>query len=201
MWTRVYCPRPFLEIQGDYKMTVSETTVVPVRNMVDHTVSYIVEDLNVTRRFDPFETKEISIAELRALNYKRGGRILLRDYLSVKNDEFRKEIGIAEDAIEYDYRQADIDKILLEEPVEVLEDTLDFGPAGIKELVQSRAVKLKIPDINKRQVIYDFTGVDINKQIKLKEDQEEAMEAEGVQAVEAVPTEVRRQRRVAVHKD
>lgn len=182
-------------------MAVEETTVVPVRNMVDHTVSYIVEDLNVTRRFDPFETKEISIRELRALNYKRGGRVLLRDYLSVKNDDFRREIGIPEDAIEYDYRQADIDEILLEKPVEVLEDTLEFGPEGIKELVQSRAVKLQIPDMSKRQIIYEFTGVDVNKQIKLKQDQENAMKQDGVQAVEQVPTEVKRRRRVPVeHK-
>lgn len=182
-------------------MAVEETTVVPVRNIVNHTVSYIVEDLNVTRRFDPFETKEISIRELRALNYKRGGRVLLRDYLSVKNDDFRREIGIPEDAIEYDYRQADIDEILLEKPVEVLEDTLEFGPQGIKELVQSRAVELQIPDMSKRQIIYEFTGVDVNKQIKLKQDQENAMEKDGIQAVEQVPTETRRQRRVPIeHK-
>lgn len=183
-------------------MTVYDSTVVQVTNLTDHSVSYNLPELNVVRRFAPFETKKLNIGELRALNYQRGGRILLREYLSVKNEDFRKELGIPNDAIEYDYTQTDIDRILLEEPNEVLEDTLEFGPIGIIELIQSRAVKLKIPDFSKREIIKQFSNVDINKQITLQEQQEEAMKLDGYNTpMDNVEVTVKpRRRRVPVEK-
>lgn len=183
---------------------MAEKTVVQVTNLVNHPVSYRLDELNVIRRFDPYESKNLPLDELRALNYKRGGRVLLKGYLSVKDKDFRKEIGIADDAIEYDYTEEDVDKILLHEPDDVLRDTLEFGPDGIKELVESRAVKLRIPDLGKREIIKEFTGVDIDKQIVLIKEQEEALakEAEAntnaTHEVEKAPT--RGKRRVAIEK-
>lgn len=184
-------------------MAISDNTVVQTVNMVDHPISYVLKEQNIIRRFEPYETKNLTIGELRTLNYKQGGRFLLREYLSVKNDAFRKELGIPEDAIEYDYTVYDIDRILLEESDDVLKDTLEFGPRGIVELIQSRAVKLKIPDVGKRDIIKQFTSVDINKQIELQEQQEEALKIDSV-AVSAEEASYaatpQRKRRVAVTK-
>lgn len=189
---------------------VSDDKMVQVINLVDFPVSYVLPELQVTRRFDPHEAKTLPIKELRALNYKRGGRVLLHDYLSVKDNDFRKEIGIAEDVIEYDYTVQDIDELLLNGDIDVLKDALEFGPKGIVELIKSRAVKLKIPDLAKRQAIMDISGTDIHTQIKNIEDQEAAMardkeEKKDTEAkttsTEKTETAGTRRRRVATNKE
>lgn len=188
-------------------MALNDDTNVQVVNLVDHPVSYVLPELQVTRRFDPHEVKTLSIKELRSLNYKRGGRVLLHDYLSVKNNEFRKEIGISEDVIEYDYTVQDIDDILLNGDIDVLKDALEFGPKGIVELLKSRAVKLKIPDLAKRQAIKDIAGTDVHKQIELIEEQEAALardrgeEKDGAVPTEKTETAGTRKRRVAPKKE
>lgn len=182
---------------------MAEEKVVQVRNMVDHPVSYRVDERGVTRRFESGEVKNIPEGELRALSYKRGGRYLLQHYLCVKDNELKKDFNIPEDLIEYDYTEADVDRILLNGSIEELEDTLDFAPDGIIELVKSRAYKLKIPDTNKRQVIHNFTGTDINKQIELKEQAELALANEGgiTESAETSAVEQpKRKRRVPVTK-
>lgn len=184
-------------------MTVTDETVVEVRNMVNNPVGYSIQELNINRTFDPFETKKLPVKELRALNYKRGGHILLHDYLSVNNNEFREELGIPADAIEYDYTQDDIDRILLKDEEDVLKDTLEFGPQGIVDLVKSRAFKLKIPDVNKREIIRQFTGTDVNKQILLQEQAEAALKLEKEESSDAetaTSNTPQRRRRVAVSK-
>lgn len=189
-------------------MTLNDETIVQVVNLVDHPVSYVLPELQVTRRFDPHESKKLSIGELRALNYKRGGRVLLHDYLSVKNNDFRKEIGITEDIIEYDYSVQDIDELLLEGDIDVLKDALEFGPKGIVELIKSRAVKLKIPDLAKRQAIKDIAGTDVHKQIALIEEQEAALARDNQNGdnaedapIEKKETAGTRRRRVATTKE
>lgn len=189
-------------------MAITDSTIVQVVNLVDHPISYVLPELQVTRRFDPHEAKNLPISELRALNYKRGGRVLLHDYLSVKNNDFRKEIGITEDIIEYDYSVQDIDKLLLEGDIDVLKDALEFGPRGIVELIKSRAVKLKIPDLAKRQAIKDIAGTDVHKQIALIEEQEAALarDKQNADSAEDAPTEKKetagtRKRRVATKKE
>lgn len=187
-------------------MPINDNTIVQVVNLVDHPVSYVLPELQVTRRFDPHEAKNLPIKELRALNYKRGGRVLLHDYLSVKNNSFRQEIGITEDIIEYDYTVEDIDDLLLNGNIDVLKDALEFGPKGIVELIKSRAIKLKIPDLAKRQAIKDIAGTDINKQITLIEEQDAALardkNIDETSATSTSKTETTtRKRRVATNKE
>lgn len=174
---------------------------VQVINMVDHTVSYTIPEMNIVRRFDPFEAKNLPVEEIIALNYKRGGHRLLQHYLCVKDDELKEIIGIPEDLFEYDYSEEDIERILLEDHEDVLRDTLDFAPQGIIELVKSKAFKLKIPDTNKRQIIFDMTGTDVDTQIKLQEMAEKALAEDGVEsATQDKEEQPRRRRRVPVKK-
>lgn len=158
-------------------MTVDDTTKVEVRNLVGHETGYVIPELHIKRRFEPYETKRIEAGELRQLHYRRGGRIMIHDYLSVNNDELRREFDIPSDQVEYDWTVEDIKNLLLNGDEDSLRDAIDFGPAGIVDMIKYLAFDMKIPDFTKRDIIREMTGVDVNKQIELK-NQEEARLAE-----------------------
>lgn len=169
-------------------MTVDDNTKVEVRNLVGHETGYSVPELHVKRRFEPFETKKIEADELRKLHYRRGGRIMLHDYLCVMNDELRQEFDIPADQIEYDWTADDVKNLLLSGDDDTLRDALDFGPAGIVELIERMAFDMKIPDINKREIIKEMTGKDVNKQIELKSQEEIRLAQDrGEQSIENTP--------------
>lgn len=148
---------------------LEDKDLVQVRNLVDHMVVYKIDELNRRVVFNPFETKKVSVDELRRLNYTHGGQVLLHDYLCVMNDELRQEFGLGYDMPEYDWTIDDVDKALTSSPIEVLLDALEFGPKGIQDLLIDRAVELKIPDTNRRKAIQEITGIDVNKMIGFKE--------------------------------
>ena len=148
---------------------VNDNTLVKVRNLVDHTVVYRIDEKNRRVVFGPYETKQIPAEELRILNFTTGGAVLIRDFLNIGNQELRQEFGLDPDQIEYDWTQADVDRVLTTGSMEELEDALDFAPEGIVDMIKSRAVALRIPDMNKRNAIYKKTGADINMQIQYAE--------------------------------
>ena len=157
---------------------LNDTTLVPVRNLVDHKVVYVIPELNRRVVFEPFQEKKIPAGELRALNYTTGGEILIHNYISVKSNDLREEFNIPSDMVEYDWTIEDIRRVLtnLETPVEELEDALDFGPDGIRELLVDCAVKWKIPDANRRKIISKMTGVNVDKMIEFAEITDQTVE-------------------------
>lgn len=163
---------------------LQDKDVVEVRNLVDHMVVYKIDELNRRVVFNPFETKKVQVDELRRLNYQHGGRILLHNYLCIKDQELRQEFGVDPSMIEYDWTLRDVDAALTSRPIDELMDALEFGPDGIKELLIDRAVQLRIPDTNRRKAIQDITGVDVNNMIQLKEQ----LEADNPAAAEAPHT-------------
>lgn len=158
---------------------LQDKDLVEVRNLVDHMVVYKLDELNRRVVFNPFETKKVSVDELRRLNYQHGGQILIHNYLSIQNQELRKEFGIDPTMVEYDWTLKDIDAALTSRPMDELLDALEFGPEGIKNMLVDRAVQLKIPDTNRRKAIQDIMGVDVNSMINFQEqmDAEDTAEA------------------------
>lgn len=157
---------------------LNDTTLVPVRNLVDHKVVYVIPELNRRVVFEPFQEKKVPAGELRALNYTTGGEILIHNYLCIKSIDLREEFNIPSDMVEYDWTIDDIRRVLtdLNSPIEALEDALDFGPDGIRELLVDCAVKWKIPDANRRKVISKMTGVNVDKMIEFAELTEQTVE-------------------------
>lgn len=145
---------------------VSDDTLVTIENMVGHDVSYIISSLGVRRKLMPGVPFQVKAQELRALYAEPGGETLLRDYLRVKEPKLQREFGISEDQIEYNWTVKDVDDVLLEKPEEYLLDALDFAPQGIIDLIQSRAIELELPNMNKRKAIMKKTGVNITKSIE-----------------------------------
>lgn len=150
---------------------LQDNVLVPVRNMVNHKVVYTIPDQNRRVVFEPFQERKISAGELRGLHYTSGGETLLHEYLCVKNNDLRAEFNIPKDQIEYDWELKDIKHLLLDNDalIESLQDALDFAPEGIREMIIDYAVIWKIPDTNRRRVISQMTGIDINKQIEFAE--------------------------------
>lgn len=80
---------------------LNDSTLVPVRNMVDHKVVYVIPELNRRVVFEPFQKKKIPASELRALNYSTGGEVLLHNYLCILSDDMCAEFNIPVDQVEY----------------------------------------------------------------------------------------------------
>lgn len=150
---------------------LTDDTLVSIRNMVNHKVVYVLPDWNRKVVFEPFQERKIPAGELRALHYTTGGYNLLHNYLCIENVDLKAEFEIPEDQIEYDWKLNDIKYLLLNNNalIESLQDALDFAPEGIREMIIDYAVIWKIPDSNKRKVISQMTGIDIDKQIEFSE--------------------------------
>ena len=140
---------------------VDDETMVIIRNLTDMPVAYHVPSLGDLRReLPPRASIRVKAGELRQLNYERGGSLLLHDYINVGNVEL---------AVEYNWTIEDVDKTLTTDDLDVLRDAMDFAPEGIKQTIADRAVELKIPDSNRRNIISSATGLDIDSMIKNKE--------------------------------
>lgn len=154
-------------------MSVKDTQMIQVRNLVDHSVVFKDEDTHRRIVFNPFEIKKLDAGTLRRLNYSHGGNVLLTNYLCVENDELAKEFGVSADTIEYKWTRQDVDNLLNSGSLDSLLDALDFGPDGIVDLIVTRARQLKLNDMQKRKAIEDATGFSINSMIAIEERLEE----------------------------
>ena len=105
----------------------------------------------------------------------------------MQNKSLAQEFGVDEDSFanEYNWDAAKVDQVLLSEPVEVLQDAMDFAPEGILQLIKDRAIALRLDSMDKRKVISDAMKIDLNGMIEL------AIKAESTETKEA-PKKTRR---------
>ena len=160
-------------------MTIKDDKLIPVQNLTASVVSYIVPETNNVRHFNGQQLrKDITAGELRALYATKGGRVLIEDYLGIKDRELANEFNISMDVFEHEYSwtQQEVDEVLMNGSIDALKDALEFGPEGIKQLIIDRAVELRIPDNNKIEAISEFTGRDIGNMIRLDKELENTVE-------------------------
>ena len=173
--------------------------LVKLTNRSDGYVGYHIPDMpaNYEEDFAPGETKEIEFEVIKKLYWKPGGRTLLEDYFVITDEEVLGELGIVPEP-EYFYDKEDVKELLLNGSCEQLEDALDFAPNGVIDLIKTMAVDLEIPDVRKRNLITEKTGLDVNSVIniaaQLKEDkpveqEKKVRRAEPIKAAEAKPAE------------
>ena len=151
-------------------MTVRDDKIIPVQNLTGSVVSYMVPETNNVRHFSGQQLRrDITAGELRSLYATKGGRVLIEDYLSIKDKELASEFNISTDVFEHEYSwtQKEVDDVLKTGSLDALKDALEFGPEGIKQLIIDRAIELRIPDNNKLKVIQEFTGRDVSNMIEL----------------------------------
>lgn len=167
---------------------LSNDILIKVTNREKGSVSYQIPDMNNLRRvFEYKESKVLPMEELRKLTYQPGGTTLLRDCLILDNQDAIDELlGIVEP--EYYYTEDDIIKILQNGTEDQFEDCLTFAPEGVVDLIKDLAVKLKINDVRKRELILEKTGFNVTRAIEI--DKETSEEKDTAQKVRKAATPV-----------
>lgn len=153
---------------------INEKTVVTVTNKDNGVVAYQIPEMNIYRRFNASEQKQLTAGEIRALAWISGGKSLIKNYLIIDNKELVKEI-LGDVEPEYFYTAKDVEELLLYGSADQLRDALDFGYEGTASLIKNKAVELKLNDIIKRDIIAEKTGFNVTNAIKNNEDSEKVI--------------------------
>ena len=138
--------------------------MIEVRNRDSGYVGYKVRDLGIWRNFAPGETKQVSLDELRSLQYEPGGEFTLKELLMVKDKDALSALNI-ETEPEYFYTEKEIKELLTKGSLDQLKDCLDFAPEGVLEIIKKMAVEIELPDTLKRTAITEKTGFNIDNAI------------------------------------
>ena len=164
----------FLRDKGVLNM-LDKNTIIKVTNRDNGSVGYKILDLGVNRQFMKNETKEIPMEELRKLSYQPGGLYILENCLVIDNDEAIEELlhGVEP---EYKYTEQDIIYILTQASLDEFLDCLDFAPMGVVDMIKTKAVDVRLNDVNKRQALLAKTGFNVTKAIEIKDEAEKEME-------------------------
>jgi hypothetical protein len=149
--------------------------MVNVTNRDNGYVGYTIPDRGIHRGFSPRETKKISLDELRELSYVPGGEFTLKELLIV-GDKTALDALNMEVEPEYFYTEADVKKLLEIGTLDQLEDTLNFAPEGVINLIKDISVKTELPDMRKRELISKKIGFNINNAIMVNKVMEEESE-------------------------
>lgn len=156
---------------------LEDNTIITVLNRNNGSTGYGIPEMNLHRKFAPGETKKISMDELRKLSYQTGGDYLLNNYLVMFNEEAVAEL-IGDVEPEYYYTEEDIQNLLVNGSLDQLDDCITFAPKGVVDLVKSIAVKIKLNDMNKRELIFNKTGFNPDNAIKNNKYAEDAEKKE-----------------------
>jgi hypothetical protein len=148
---------------------LNNETVVKVTNRAFGHTGYSLPERNIRRQFEPKQTKEITMGELRELDGISGGHYLLENCLIVKNEEAVAEL-LGEVEPEYYYTEKEIKDLLLTGTLDELKDCLDFAPVGVLNSVKELAVELQLNDMNKREAIYEALGFDVTNAIRINKE-------------------------------
>ena len=162
--------------------------IVSVTNRNNGFTGYTIPDTGITRTFSPAETKKIDIEELKQLQYVEGGDYLLKHFLIINNQSALEALNMENVEPEYFYTEKEVKELLTNGSLEQLEDTLNFAPEGVIELIKTMAVKMELPDTRKRKLISERTGLNIDSAIMLNE----VMKEEHSDVTEKTETKVRK---------
>ena len=156
---------------------MSETKLYNLKNRSSSRVVYTIPEMNITRDFALGEVKKVTAEEIRQLSYIPGGARLLEEYLVIEDTEVRDEIGMEVEP-EYDLTEEEIIDLIKNGDMDHWEDTLNFAPQGVIDLIKTLSVSLPLTDMNKAQMLKEKTGFDALNAIALenaiKADSEEA---------------------------
>lgn len=142
--------------------------VYNVKNRSAGVVVYNIPELNIRRQFQPGEVKRISHAELEALSFRPGGKEIIASYLQVRNAEVLKELNIHTE-MEYFMDRDQVIELIKAGSEDQWLDALNFAPAGVIELIKQLSVEIPLADYNKRQILKDKLGFDVDAAIRNSE--------------------------------
>lgn len=146
---------------------------VKVINRSDSKVGFPVPDqmIGLNRNFEIGEDKVLDVEELKKVSWTTGGKYILKHYLLITDEEVVNEL-IGDVEPEYYYTLDMVKDLVLDGSLDQLLDALEFGPDGVIELIKRYAIDYEVADINKRNAIFERTGLNINQAIIIKKEYE-----------------------------
>lgn len=144
---------------------MSNEQVYNVKNRSAGMVVYNIPELNVRRQFQPGEVKRISHNELEALSFRPGGKEIIANYLQVRNAEVLQELNIHTE-MEYFMDRDQVIELIKSGSEDQWMDALNFAPAGVIELMKQLSVEIPLADYNKRQILKEKLGFDVDAAIR-----------------------------------
>ena len=162
-------------------MAIKDTDLVEVRNRNNGSTGYTLDN-NFHREFAYQEVKKVPFEELKRLSYAPGGQYLLDNYLVIEDKEVLDYLNMQVEP-EYFFTEDKIREILFgDRNYEIFADFLDFAPGGAIEIAKTIAVNEEIPDMKKREMLSERTGLNITNAIMvnkvMNEDEEKDAEPE-----------------------
>lgn len=152
---------------------IEDNKVIKITNRDNGTIGYSIPDLgNLYRKFEPGETKDVTMDELRKLSWVPGGMYLLKNCLIIRDNEALREI-LTEVEPEYYYTEKEILELLKTGSMDSFLDCLDFAPDGVIQLIKDLAVKTELNDVAKREAILAKTGFNVTKAIEINKESAE----------------------------
>lgn len=145
--------------------TTNTLHYVSVRNRNNGYTNYVLPN-GVRKTFSPGQVRNIDVEELRELRDCDGGEYILNHYLIV-NDKNALEYLDMNPEPEYFYTEKEIETLLTTATLAQLEDTLNFAPQGVIDLIKDMAVRMELPDTRKRKMITDKTGFNVDNAINV----------------------------------
>lgn len=143
----------------------TEMSYVTVTNRNNGTTGYTLQN-GVRRQFQIGQSRKVDLEELRELAAIPGGEYILQNYLIINDKTALDYLNIAPEP-EYFYTEKEIKELLLNGTLDQFEDCLNFAPQGVIDLVRSMAIDLKLPDVRKRELIFEKTGFNVTNALNV----------------------------------
>lgn len=143
----------------------TEMSYVTVTNRNNGTTGYTLQN-GVRRQFQIGQSRKVDLEELRELAAIPGGEYILQNYLIINDKTALDYLNIAPEP-EYFYTEKEIKELLLNGTLDQFEDCLNFAPQGVIDLVKSMAIDLKLPDVRKRELIFEKTGFNVTNALNV----------------------------------
>lgn len=144
-----------------------------VTNRSASQVIYRIPEDNIRREFAPRETKKISGEELEKLTFQAGGREILANFLQIQNEQELDNLNIAVEP-EYFMTEEQVIELIKNGSVDAFTDALNFAPIGVIDLIKDLSVKLPLENTEKKKVLKEITGFNLDKALENLEAEREA---------------------------
>lgn len=148
---------------------IKDTDLIKVRNRNVGPTGYTIPEKNLHRSWGVGETKPIPFEELKAFSYQPGGIYALKNLFVIENQEALDYLLNEKVEPEYFYSDKEIKDLLFNGSVDAFADFLDFAPRGAIDIAKDLAIKERIPDVRKRDMLSKKTGLNINNAIMVNE--------------------------------
>lgn len=146
---------------------MAEEKLCKVKSRNGGNVFYQIPEDRILRQFTNEEVKLISLDELQKLQFLDGGEYIIKNCLIVE-EEALKELNIEVEP-EYFYTKKEVLNILENGTLDQLEDTLNFAPSGVIDIIKQQGVAIELPDTRKRKLIFEKTGFNIDGALAVNE--------------------------------